>query len=144
MRRLIEKFTPGHAGSLPRRTYPVERIPFDLDAAALFHQEADAQALFDLADRAGDWLAVLFNPARPGQRRSSALVLRSASVELIDASRQRTAPLTSVTSITLTLSPLVGGMALGPAVRTSFPAPLADRWVQVARATRRALASSAT
>ena len=27
MRRLIEKFTPGHAGSLPRRTYPVERDP---------------------------------------------------------------------------------------------------------------------
>lgn len=140
MRDLISRFTPSSASDLPRRSYALEPIPFDSEAASRFGQEADARAMYDTAAGTCGVLGFLFSPARPGQRSPAALVLRPAAAELLGADRARRVALAEVTFITVTLSPLVGRIALGPDLEITYPAPMMDRGAAFVRLARRALA----
>jgi hypothetical protein len=141
MRRLVARFTPAEAGRQPMRTYALEPIAFDAEAAARFGQEADARHLNAEAAQSGEVLAFLFSPRRPGHRTPSALVLRSTAVELL-GTRPRRVALADVVAIDITLSPLVGRISMGRSISMTYPAPLFDRGAAFARLTRRALAGT--
>jgi hypothetical protein len=140
MRDLIARFTPFAAGGLPRRRYSIDPLPFDMEAAARFGQEREAQALLDSATRTGEVVIFAFSPSRVGQRSPAALVLRPGAVELLSRRPRRAISLAEVASLGVTLSPLVGRIATRPGVGLSFPAPLMDRGAAFVRLTRRALA----
>jgi hypothetical protein len=140
MRDLIARFTPSAAGDLPRRSYALEPIPFDAEAAARFGQEAEARAMHDRAASTGEILGFLFSPVRPGQRLPAALVLRPAAAELLGSDRPRRAALADVAAINVTLSPLLGRIAFGRDLEVTYPAPVMDRGAAFVRLARHALA----
>jgi hypothetical protein len=140
MRDLIARFTPAAPGDLPRRSYALEPIPFDSEAAARFGQEAEARGMYDTAAGTDDVLGFLFSPVRPGQRSPAALVLRPAAAELLGANRLRRAALADVVAINVTLSPLLGRIALGRDLEITYPAPAMDRGAAFVRLARHALA----
>lgn len=140
MRDLIARFAPSAAGDLPRRSYALEPIPFDTEAAARFGQEAAARAMHDRAASTGEILGFLFGPVRPGQRLPAALVLRPAAAELLGSDRLRRVALADVAAISVTLSPLLGRIAFGRDVEVTYPAPMMDRGAAFVRLARHALA----
>lgn len=142
IRDLLHRFTPGAAGALPRRRYPLEPVAFDREAAERFGQGQDASTLHREALMRGDVLAFLFNPRRPGHRSREVLVLRPTAVEL-DATDRIVVGLAEVPAIELTLSPLIARVSFGPAVRIAYPGPLADRAASFVRLARRAVADIA-
>jgi hypothetical protein len=141
MRDLLVRFTPPGAGSWPRRRYSIEPLAVDFEIAARFGQEPAARALHDSAARAGEVLAFLFSPSRPGQRSPAALVLRSASIELLSGARHQTIALADVAALGVTLSPLIGRIAMHPRIDMSYPAPLIERGAAFVRLARRTLAA---
>jgi hypothetical protein len=142
MRDLLGRFRPAAAGALPRRCYPIEPTPFDAEAAARFGQEEEARALFEAAVAEGELLGFLFSPRRPGQRAAQAIALTGDEVLTLGQAR-RVIALREVVSLTETLSPLVGRIALGREVRMAYPSPLVDRGARFVRQTRRALSMAA-
>lgn len=143
MRDLLTRFTPLAATALPRRRYPLEPMGFDAEASARWGQEHEARALYAEAMRGGEVLGFLFSPRRPGQRVPAAMVLRPTAVEVRDGVRCRRVALADVLTIRVTLSPLVGRIALASGVALSMPAPLMDRGAAFIRLVRRALAAIA-
>ncbi|MGZ8515004.1 MAG: hypothetical protein ACXWXA_08160 [Candidatus Limnocylindrales bacterium] len=139
---LVTRFTPGGAGSLPRRRYPLEPIGFDAEEGASWNQQPDARALYAEAARVGRVLGFLFSPRRPGQHLPSALVLRESAIEVRDQAGCRTVAIAEVRAISITLSPLVGRVAFGPGVSATIPAPTMDRGAGFVRLARRAVASA--
>ena len=143
LRSFLDRFTPTHGRGLPRRTYVVEPTAFDVEAAARFGQQAEAQALAQAAARRGEVLAMLFNPRRPGQRSPVALALYAGEVVLLGRESRLATPLAQVAAITLTMSALVGRVGFEPGVRTTYPAPLMDVAATFVRSARRLLAGFA-
>lgn len=141
IRDLIARFTPAHGGMLPRRRYPVEPVAFEPEIGARYGQADEAQALHRDAGKRGEPLAFLFSPRRPGQPDPAALVLRETEIELI-ASESRRTGLTDVIGLSLTLSPLVGKLAVASGIGLSYPAPLQDRGAAFTRLARRVLANT--
>ena len=141
MGELIERFTPHAAGALPRRRYPVDAVTFDPDTAARYGQEAEAGALLDAAQADGEVFAFLFSPRRPEQRSPVALILRPDLVELRSPTQRSVVGLDEVTSIDLTLSPLVGRLAFGKRIALAYPAPLATRGAALVRLARKVIAN---
>jgi len=140
LRDLITGFTPTAADGRPRRRYPLVPIPFDPEPARRFGVELEADALFGNAVRSGQPLAFLLSPRRPGQRSTSALVLRETELELLGPRIERR-PLNTVASISLTLSPLIGRLGFSSKARLAVPAPLMDQGAAFARLARRAVAN---
>ena len=142
MRDLIERFTPGRGGDLPRRRYRIEPSGPDVGAAARFGQEADAARLLDAAGAHGEVLAFLFSPRRPGQRHPAAMAVHPTEVEVVADGRRRQTGLDSIGVVSLTLSPLVGRLSFGAGVELTYPAPLAERAAAVVRLARKLLADA--
>lgn len=143
MHDLVARFAQAPDGRTLRRRYALEPIAFDVDTAARFGQEAEAAALLAAASEQGEPLAFLFSPRRPGQRHPAAIALRAGEVLLAQRGNVRAVDLASVSSLRLTLSPLVGHLSAGSAVALAYPAPLMDRGAAFARLARRALANLA-
>jgi len=140
IRDLLARFTPDGAADLPRRRYALDPLPFDAEAGARFGQEREAELLHERATEAGDVLGFLFSPSRPEQRSPAALVLRLATIELLEADRRRAVPLADVITARVTLSVLVGRVSTEPGVALTYPAPLMDLGAAFVRLTRRAIA----
>jgi hypothetical protein len=140
MRRLASRFTPGAAHNLPRRTYPVDILPYDDEAPARFGQAAEAEELYAMARREGAVLGFLFSPRRPGQKRPTALVLRPSRFSILERNLSRDLELEAVISLSATLSPLVGRVGALPDFGLTLPAPLMGRGEELMRLARRVLA----
>ncbi len=144
LRALAARFAPVPGSSRPRRFYPLERIPFDEEAAARFGEAQQAREL--LADVLADpeVLAVAYNPRRPGVAEPAALCVRRDAIELLDRRRKVRVELADVAALSITLSPLIARVAVigsGPRIEVSFPGPFADRVAALLRLARRALAN---
>jgi hypothetical protein len=141
MRDLVARFTPATAGHLPRRLYPLEAVAFDAEAAARFGQESEAREMFEAATAESEVLGFLFSPRRPGQQSAAAIALTATQVAMLGKSTAAV-ELGRVASVVETLSPLVGRIGVGPAVRLTYPSPLVDRGARFVRQVRRALATA--
>jgi hypothetical protein len=140
MRLLASRFTPGAAHNLPRRTYPVDILPYDDEAPARFGQAAEAEVLHKIARRDGAVLGFLFSPRRPGQKRPAALVLRPSRFSVLGPHPSEDLDLDRVVSLSATLSPLVGRVGAPPGLEITVPAPLMERGAELLRLARRVLA----
>ncbi len=143
MRDLLASFTPGAARSLPLRRYEVAAIAFDDEPAERYGQVPEARRLHALATASGEVTAALYSPARPGQRLPAMLLLRPSALELVvDEATHARIGLAEVVSIRLTLSPLVGEISIGSAIRVTYPAPISAGATAVVRLARRMLANT--
>jgi hypothetical protein len=144
LRDLIGRFTPGGAGLVPRRRYPLEAIPFDEGPAARFGQAPEARTLRQATASGDELLASLFSPRRPGRRQPALISLGRDSVWLASGNGERppdALDLAAVRAIELTLSPLVGRLSFGSGIALDYPAPFAAQGAALARLARRALAN---
>lgn len=139
---LLERFTPaGAAGRLVRR-YALEARPPGLEEADRFRQREVAVAFHERARALGEVLGFLFSPRRPGTREPSALAVFEWGVAVLTPDGVVRAPATDVAALTLTLSPLVGRLALVPGPTVTYPAPFSGTGAAVTRLLRRAVANA--
>jgi hypothetical protein len=139
MRDLVARFRPAVGGGLPRRTYSIEPVAFDAEAASRFGQEAQARAMFEAVAAEGAVLGFLFSPRRPGQRAATAIGLTAERIVVLGPTR-RSVELGRVVAVGETLSALVGRIRVTSDLQLTYPAPLVDRGALFARQARRALA----
>ena len=140
LRALLARFTPTTDRRHLRRRYGLEPVIFDAEPPARFGQQSEARELFDRAAARGTVLGFVYSPRRPGQASAAALALTPDRVELL-GSTDRGLDLAAIGTIGQTLSPLVGRIAIGSAIRISYPSPLSDAGAAFVRAARRALAN---
>jgi hypothetical protein len=148
MAELIGRFTPDGASRLPIRRYDLVARPVDVEVGARFGQADELRRLHDQARAAGDVVALLFSPRRPGQPVPAVLVLRPDRLEIerLGGMASRVG-LDEVTAVRETLSPLVGRITVEtatagrPAVAIATPAPLMDGGAALVRLARRAIAN---
>ncbi|HVA87085.1 MAG TPA: hypothetical protein VNF73_12325 [Candidatus Saccharimonadales bacterium] len=143
--RLLERFAPDAQTIVPRRRYAMQDVPLDVTAAELFGQAADAAAALVELQRIEPLIAVLFSPARAGQREPQLLAMNAANLLQYRRGQIVEMSLNRIGLIRLVLSPLIGRLEVhgdGHVVTLTYPAPLSHLGTAFVRRLRRAWANS--
>ena len=144
---VLARFVPEQGAGTVLRRYPVTPRAFDPADAERFRQgdeAADRIAL--LASLAGDGtLAAFYAPRRERVRQSVAIVVTHTELLADPGGPVLRIPLTTLRSLRLALSPLVGRVELHAGRRPfsfTYPAPLAEGATALVRTLRRAWANA--
>jgi hypothetical protein len=143
----LAPFLPPNGGTAVRRHYPLQPLNFVTETLQPYRQADEAAArLGRLEASAGTkLLASFYAPRRERVRRAVAVALTEENVMVDDERGCRQLALSSLRSIDLALSPLIGRIALDAGAQRasfSYPAPLGAPAAAFVRQLRRAWANA--